>query len=490
MGATASQKGSDTMSRETRIVPVILSGGAGTRLWPASREAHPKQFLPLLGDRSTFEDTLARVSDRAVFAEPMVVTGEDFRFLVADQLTRAGVAGRIVLEPMRRDSGPAIAVAAELLRQRDPDAVMLVLAADHLVTDPQAFTATAAAGLDAAQAGALVTFGIRPTQPATGYGYIRPGATMDGRVNMVAAFVEKPDAETATRFVAEGYLWNSGNFLFRADVFLGELKRFEPEIAAAAAKVATAVARDEAGGISFERIDRELFAASPAKSVDYAVMERTDRAAVIAADYAWSDLGSWNALWEISPKDADGNATRGAVSLIGARNVFVASEEVHTAVIGLEDIAVVATKDAVLVARRDVAGDLKTLVGDLRADEATRRLADEHRKVLRPWGSYEGVDRGTRFQVKRIVVKPGARLSLQKHFHRSEHWVVVTGTATVEIDGVEKLVRENESVYIPLGAWHRLTNHGRIDLELIEVQSGSYLGEDDIVRSQDDYKRV
>lgn len=478
------------MSVQTRIVPVILSGGAGTRLWPASREAHPKQFLPLLGDRSTFEDTLTRVSDRSVFAEPMVVTGEDFRFLVADQLTRAGIAGRIVLEPMRRDSGPAIAVAAELLRQQDPNAVMLVLAADHLVTDPKAFTATAEAGLDAAQAGALVTFGIKPTQPATGYGYIRPGAMMDGRVHMVAAFVEKPDAETAERFLAEGYLWNSGNFLFRADVFLNELKRFEPEIAAAAAKVAAAVTGDEAAGIRFERIDRDLFAASPAKSVDYAVMERTDRAAVIAADYAWSDLGSWNALWEISAKDADGNATRGAVSLIGTRNAFVASEEVHTAVIGLDDVAVVATKDAVLVARRDVAGDLKTLVADLRADAATRRLADEHRKVLRPWGSYEGVDRGARFQVKRIVVKPGARLSLQKHFHRSEHWVVVTGTATVEIDGVEKLVRENESVYIPLGAWHRLSNHGRIDIELIEVQSGSYLGEDDIIRSEDDYKRV
>lgn len=478
------------MAKQRLIVPVILSGGAGTRLWPASREAYPKQFLPLLGARSTFEETLARVSDRTIFADPIIVTGEDFRFLVADQLSRAGTAGRIVLEPMRRDSGPAIAVAAELAAAADPEAVLLVLAADHLVTDAGAFAATAAAGLAAAEAGALVTFGITPSHPATGYGYIRPGDLMDGRVRMVAAFVEKPDEETATRFLAEGYLWNSGNFLFRADVFLAELAGFEPAIAAAAKAVASTIAVDQVGNLSFERIDRDAFAASPAKSVDYAVMERTDRAAVIAADYAWSDLGSWDALWAMAEKDEAGNAVRGAVSLAGTRNSYVASDDVHTAVIGLDDVAVVATKDAVLVARRSVAGELKTLVADLRASDDTRRLADEHRKVLRPWGSYESVDRGERFQVKRIVVKPGARLSLQKHFHRAEHWIVVKGTATVEVDAETKIVRENENVYIPLGAWHRLANEGKIPLELIEVQSGGYLGEDDIVRSQDDYKRV
>ena len=478
------------MAKQRLIVPVILSGGAGTRLWPASREAYPKQFLPLLGARSTFEETLARVSDRTIFADPIIVTGEDFRFLVADQLSRAGTAGRIVLEPMRRDSGPAIAVAAELAAAADPEAVLLVLAADHLVTDAGAFAATAAAGLAAAEAGALVTFGITPSHPATGYGYIRPGDLMDGRVRMVAAFVEKPDEETATRFLAEGYLWNSGNFLFRADVFLAELASFEPAIAAAANAVASTIAVDQVGNLSFERIDRDAFAASPAKSVDYAVMERTDRAAVIAADYAWSDLGSWDALWALADKDEAGNAVRGAVSLAGTRNSYVASDDVHTAVIGLDDVAVVATKDAVLVAKRSVAGELKTLVADLRASDDTRRLADEHRKVLRPWGSYESVDRGERFQVKRIVVKPGARLSLQKHFHRAEHWIVVKGTATVEVDAETKIVRENENVYIPLGAWHRLANEGKIPLELIEVQSGSYLGEDDIVRSQDDYKRV
>ncbi len=483
-------KGLGTMSNPTRIVPVILSGGAGTRLWPASRETYPKQFLPLLGAKSTFEETLGRVSDHAIFTDPVIVTGEDFRFLVADQLTRTGMTGRIVLEPMRRDSGPAIAVAAELIRASDPNAVMLVLAADHLVTDAVAFAATAKAGLAAAEAGAIVTFGIKPGHAATGYGYIRPGANMDGRVRMVGAFVEKPDIETAERFLREGYLWNSGNFLFRADVFLGELRTFEPEIAAAAEAVARQVVVDRAGSITFERLDRDAFAASPAKSVDYAVMERTDRAAVIEADYAWSDLGSWNALWDMSPKDEAGNAVRGNVSLADTRNSYVASEDIHTAVVGLDDIAVITTKDAVLVARRDVGNELKLLVSTLRGDQSTARLADEHRRVLRPWGSYESVDRGARFQVKRIVVKPGARLSLQKHFHRSEHWIVVQGTATVEVDGAAKIVRENENAYIPLGAWHRLSNEGKIDLELIEVQSGSYLGEDDIVRSEDDYKRV
>lgn len=478
------------MSQAQWIVPVILSGGAGTRLWPASREAYPKQFLPLLAGRSTFEDTLARVSDPATFTDPLIVTGEDFRFLVADQLARAGRSGRIVLEPMRRDSGPAIAVAAELAVRDNPDAVLLVLAADHLVADTGAFAETARAGLAAAMAGGIVTFGIRPTHPATGYGYVRPGAPMDGRVHMVEAFVEKPDAETAARFIADGYLWNSGNFLFRADVFLAELKRLEPDMAAIASQVAGAVVRDEAGGVSFERIDKELFARSPAKSVDYAVMEHTDRAAVIAAGYGWSDLGSWNALWEMADKDAAGNAVSGEARLIDTRNAYVSSEGLFTAVIGLDNVAVVTTKDAVLVARRDVAAELKALVGDLRSDPARRGLADEHRRVLRPWGSYEGVDRGDRFQVKRIVVKQGARLSLQKHFHRAEHWIVVKGTATVEVDDTVRILRENESVYIPLGAWHRLSNEGRIPLELIEVQSGSYLGEDDIVRSQDDYRRA
>lgn len=478
------------MSRSSRIRPLILCGGAGTRLWPASREAYPKQFLPLLGDRSTFEATLARIADPAVFSDPMVVTGEDSRFLVADQMARMRTKGRIVVEPMRRDSGPAIAVAAALALAHDSEAMLLALAADHLVDDAAAFAATAEAGLAAADAGAIVTFGVTPTAPATGYGYIRPGDLLDGKVRRVAAFVEKPDAAKAAEFIKAGYLWNSGNFLFRADVFLAELERFEPAIAETARKAAATIVTDMLGDLAFDRIDKAVFASSPSKSVDYAVMEKTDRAAVIPATYSWSDLGSWNALWEVSPKDAKGNAAQGPATLADTSNSFVSTDHIHVAVVGLEGVAVIASKDAVLVARRDVAGELKAIVSGFRADPATIGLADVHRRVLRPWGSYESVDLGERFQVKRIVVKPGARLSLQKHFHRSEHWIVVKGTATVEIDETVRLVRENESVYIPLGAWHRLTNEGRIPLELIEVQSGSYLGEDDIVRSQDDYKRA
>ena len=472
------------------IIPVILSGGAGTRLWPSSRESYPKQFLPLLGKSSTFSETLARVSDTEVFAAPLIVTGEDLRFLVADQLATAGIPGRILLEPMRRDSAPAIAVAAEIAVAQDPDAVLLVLAADHLVTDRAAFVGTVRAGLEAAEMGAIVTFGIAPTSPATGYGYIQPGDVLDGRVRRVASFIEKPDLASAERFVADGYFWNSGNFLFRADVFLGELAKFEPEIAVAAAKAAASMTVDTLSNISFERIDKETFAASPSKSVDYAVMEKTDRAAVIAADYDWSDLGSWESLWAASPKDDQGNVSQGAVTLLDTKNSYVASDHLHTAVVGLSDVTVVTTKDAVLVARRDVAGQLKTLVTTLRSSADTRRFADEHTRVLRPWGSYESLNLGDRFQVKHIVVKPGRRLSLQKHFHRAEHWIVVRGTATVEINDAKHMVGENQNVYIPLGAWHRLTNEGRIDLELIEVQSGSYLGEDDIVRSQDDYARA
>lgn len=473
-----------------KIVPVILSGGAGTRLWPSSRESYPKQFLPLLDGASTFAATLARVSDKAVFTEPMIVTGEDFRFLVADQLARSGARGRVVLEPTRRDSGPAIAVAAELALAIDPDAMLLVLAADHLVDDAAKFVETVVTGREAADLGAIVTFGVKPTKPATGYGYIRPGTAIDERVARVAAFIEKPDETRAGEFVAAGYLWNSGNFLFRADVFLAELAAFEPVMAEVAKSVAASMAVETLSGVAFERIDREVFERSPRKSVDYAVMEKTERSAVVVADYAWSDLGSWDALWEASPKDEAGNAVRGAVTLSGTTNSYVASEDIHTAVIGLDGVAVITTKDAVLIAPRSVASELKPLVAALGARPETKTLAESHTKVLRPWGSYESLDMGDRFQVKRIIVKPGARLSLQKHMHRSEHWVVVRGTATVTIDAVEKVLRENESCYIPLGAVHRMANDGKIDLEIIEVQSGSYLGEDDIIRLSDDYKRA
>lgn len=478
------------MTKTSTIIPVILSGGAGTRLWPSSREAYPKQFLPLLGDASTFEETLHRVSDRTIFAEPMIVTGEAFRFLVADQFARAGVTGRIVLEPMRRDSGPAIAVAAELALATDPDAILLVLAADHHVTNPKAFVETAAAGRAAADLGAIVTFGITPDKPAIGYGYINPGDPIDARVHRVAAFVEKPDAARARTFIERGYLWNSGNFLFRADVLIGELERFEPEMARVARDAAASISVDRSGGITFEHIDRDTFAASPQKSIDFAVMERTDRAAVIAANYGWSDLGSWEALWDMSPKDAGGNAARGAVTLADTTNSFVMSEDIHTAVVGLDGVAVITTKDAVLVAPRGVSAELKPLVATLTRNPQTRPLIDTHTRVLRPWGSYETVDRGERFLVKRIIVRPGAQLSLQKHLHRSEHWVVVSGTATVVVGERTLMLRENESTFIPVGEVHRLSNEGRIDLELVEVQTGSYLAEDDIIRLEDVYNRA
>jgi mannose-1-phosphate guanylyltransferase / mannose-6-phosphate isomerase len=464
------------------ISPVILCGGAGTRLWPLSREAFPKQFLPLVGAQSTFEQTLVRVADRTLFAEPIIVTAEPFRFIVRDQLARHGVEARVVLEPSRRDSGPAVGLAAELAQAADPRAVLYVMAADHLIEGRDRFEAAARRALALARDGHIVTFGVPPTQPATGYGYIRPGRALSDLGHAVEAFVEKPDAETAARYLEQGYLWNSGNFLFRADVFLDELRRFEPEMAAAVRRAAARVTQD----LGFERVEPEAFAAAPAKSVDYAVMERTERLAVVNADYAWSDLGGWEAIWEQGERDVDRNVAKGPVVLQDTRNSFVSSEGMLTAVSGLDGVCVVVTDDAVFVSRRD-APEMKRLVAAVRARDPAR--VDEHSRVLRPWGWYQSVDRGDRFQVKRICVKPGGRLSLQRHYHRSEHWVVVRGTAQVTVDDQIKVVRENESIYLPLGATHRLENPGKIPLELIEVQSGSYLGEDDIVRLQDDFGR-
>ena len=483
--ATAQRK--IIMSVTRKILPVILCGGAGTRLWPRSREGFPKQFLPLLGSTSTFEETLRRVGDKAIFDNPMIVTSEAFRFIVSDQMHRNGVEGRIVLEPMRRDSGPAIAAAAEMAHAVHPETVLLILAADHAVKEADLFVSTVLDGLKAAEMGAIVTFGITPTHPATGYGYINPGEALEGKVRRVAAFVEKPPVDKAMTLVEAGCLWNSGNFMFRADVFLAELARFEPAIASAVHEAVDAATIDATGHDRFERIDPSHFAASPSKSVDYAVMERTDRMAVVTATYHWSDLGSFEALWEASPKDEDNNAIRGDATLVGTTNSYVSSDGPHIAVVGLSDIAVVATDDAVLVARRDVSGDMKTLVTELRKTVPT--IVDDHSRVLRPWGWYQSVDRGERFQVKRLMVEPGKRLSLQKHLHRSEHWVVVRGTATVTVGETKTLLKENESIYIPLGAVHRLANEGMIPLELVEVQSGSYLGEDDIIRLADDFQR-
>ena len=468
----------------TKIIPVLLAGGAGTRLWPVSRDALPKQFLPLVGERSTYQDTLLRVADGELFGQPIVITGADFRFFARRQAEDLGIDATVVIEPMRRDSGPAVAAAAALAKSRDPDAVVLALAADHVILDVEEFRASCLAGLKAAQAGRIVTFGITPSAPKTSYGYIRRGkpAGSDG-VFEVEAFVEKPNAETAARYVAEGYLWNSGNFLFRADVLLAELTRHEPAMAAAA-EAAVAGASDDLG---FLRLEPTAFAGAPQKSIDYAVMEKTDRAAVVACNFRWSDIGSWDAIFDIAERDKSGNAVHGTVVTADARNCVIHSTDQLTAVIGADDLVVVSTPDAVLVVPRARAQEVRELVAQLKKSQ--RREATDHRRGHRPWGYYDSIDSGERFQVKRIVVTPGGTLSLQKHHHRAEHWVVVRGTAEVTIGSDVKSVHENESIYIPIGAVHRLANRGKIPLELIEVQTGSYLGEDDIVRIEDVYKR-
>jgi mannose-1-phosphate guanylyltransferase/mannose-6-phosphate isomerase len=463
-----------------------MCGGAGTRLWPISREDLPKQFIPLIGERSTFQQTFERIGSKDLFAPPIVITNSDFRFVVAEQLRVLGVEAEIVLEPSRRDSGPAVAVAAELVARRDPAAIVLILAADHVIRDREAFLSACRDALPAAQSGQIVTFGLRPSHPSTDYGYILPGAEIDrSRARKVEAFAEKPDAETAARYVAGGYLWNSGNFLFRADTMLAEVALLEPEIATAASAAVGEGARE----YDFFRLGPAAFERAPAKSIDYAVMERTKRAAVVPADYGWSDVGSWNAVWDLMERDRDGNAAQGTAEFLNARGNLVYSEDgVLTAVVGLDDVIVVTTLDAVLVASRDEAADVKTLVKQLKTKN--RREVTEHRRVYRPWGYYQAVDLGTRYQVKRIVVNPGAKLSLQKHLHRSEHWVVVSGTAEVIVDGNTRNLYENESAYIPIGSIHRLANWEQAPLELIEVQVGGYLGEDDIIRLDDIYHRT
>jgi mannose-1-phosphate guanylyltransferase / mannose-6-phosphate isomerase len=468
-----------------RIVPVIMCGGAGTRLWPVSRESMPKQFVSLVGTRSTFQQVLDRVADSSLFARPIIITNAEFRFVVGEQLRECGIEADIVLEPMRRDSGPAVAVAAVLAAQREADAIVLVLAADHVVRKKAEFLAACRQAAIAAAEGRIVTFGIKPSHAAINYGYIRPGKKLDGQAAYVVdAFVEKPDAATAAKYVAEKYLWNSGNFLFQARVMLGEIERYEPAMAEAAKAAVAGVTRD----LDFLRLAAAPFSQAPKKAIDYAVMERTKLAAVVPADIGWSDIGSWNAVWEVLDHDGHGNVTDGPAVLLDCRNALVRSEEgVLTTVVGLDDVVVIATGDAVLVAARDKAEDVKRLVELLKTN--SHREAVEHRRIYRPWGYYQGVDAGGRYQVKRIVVKPAGKLSLQKHFHRAEHWVVVKGTAEVAVDGKISTVHENESVYIPIGGVHRLANPGKIPLELIEVQVGSYLGEDDIVRMDDVYGR-
>ncbi len=466
-----------------RIIPLIMCGGAGTRLWPASREVRPKQFLPLFGTRSTFQDTILRVSDPTLFERPVVITNTAYRFMVLEQLAEIGIEADVLLEPMRRDSGPAIAAGAAFAQTRDDDAVVLALAADHVVRDTASFIAACREGLVAADAGRIVTFGVQPERAATEYGYISPGEVVSGKVQAVRKFVEKPDPATAAEYIKAGYLWNSGNFMFRAAVLLDEYRNFDAESVQAVCDAVAKAGRD----LGFVTLDAGSFGSAKAISIDYAVMEKTSRAAVVPVACGWSDVGSWHAVWELSDKDSQGNAAQGMAVFEDSRNCNVSTDKALVALEGVDDLVVVATQDAVLVSRQKDANGLKRLVAKLKT--VAPQVTEDHLKVHRPWGSYQSVDMGDRHQVKRIVVKPGGRLSLQKHHHRSEHWIVVRGTARVTVNEAVKIVHENELIYIPIGAVHRLENPGKILLELIEVQTGSYLGEDDIIRIEDDYQR-
>ncbi len=473
------------MSRSV-IVPVILAGGSGTRLWPLSRSLYPKQLLPLANEQTMLQNTVSRLAGVEQAATPLVICNTEHRFLVAEQLREMGAEAAILLEPVGRNTAPAVAIAALEALDRYDEPVLLILPADHVVDNEAEFRRVLLAGLASAEAGGLLTFGITPHRPETGYGYIRKGARLEGEdeVYRVERFVEKPDAATASGYLAEGgYYWNSGMFLFKAARYLEELEKFVPAMLAACREAHARLRRD----LDFICLDREALAQSPSDSIDYAVMEKTAAACVIPLDCGWSDIGSWAALWERGARDANGNVLKGEVVVKDVKDCYLQATSRLVAAVGLTDHVVVETADAVLVAARERVQEVKAIVDALKARQ--REEAVLHRRVYRPWGSYECIDRAERFQVKRIVVNPGARLSLQAHHHRAEHWVVVKGTATVTNGGQETVLTENQSTYIPIGVTHRLANPGLIPLELIEVQSGSYLGEDDIVRLDDIYGR-
>lgn len=468
----------------SKIIPVIMCGGAGTRLWPVSRDTMPKQFISLFGRDSTFQRAMKLLSDDKIFTPPIVITNFEYRFTVQEQLQACGLSAQIVLEPMRRDSAAAVAAATELALAREPDAIVGMFAADHVVHDGGLFVETCRQAGTIAEQGHIVTIGIPPTSPATGYGYIKPGDDITGGARRIAAFVEKPDAERAAQYLLDGYLWNSGNFIFKAATMRAELETFEPDVLT---PVSEAIDRAQTD-LDFLLLDTAGFGQAKTISIDYAVMERTQKAAVVAGHFGWSDVGSWSAVWDLSEKDADGNVIEGRGYVLNGLNNLIRSDNALVAVIGIDNIVVISTRDAVLVAPKAKADKVKEMVALITAHGESE--AGAHREIQRPWGKYLSVDMGTRYQVKRITVKPGGILSLQKHYHRAEHWVVVRGTAEVTRNDETIVVHETESIYLPIGCVHRMANPGKIPLELIEVQVGSYLGEDDIIRIEDIYKRV
>lgn len=472
------------------IIPVILSGGSGSRLWPVSREMYPKQLLPLVGNSTMLQETVLRLRGICDAAHPILVCNEDHRFMVAEQLRAIGSdASAIMLEPCGRNTAPAVALAALEALATNIDPLLLILPADHVITDVATFQQACLTATAYAQQGKLVTFGITPHAAETGYGYIQKGQQLPASEAAAPAFsverfVEKPDLETAAQYLKSGaYLWNSGMFIFAAQKYLDELQKYAPEIVAACRAAYDKAVKDK----DFLRLDAEAFALCPGDSIDYAVMEKTADAAVIPLDAGWSDVGSWSALWDIADRDDKGNSSKGDVMLHQSSNCFVSSESRLVAVVGMDNCVIVETPDAVLVADKDQVQEVKHIVNLLKRDNRSEAIT--HRTVYRPWGSYQSIDAADRFQVKRITVKPGASLSLQMHHHRAEHWIVVSGTAKVVTGSQETILCENQSTYIPLGVTHRLENPGVIPLELIEVQSGSYLGEDDIVRFEDVYGR-
>nr|WP_256386700.1 mannose-1-phosphate guanylyltransferase/mannose-6-phosphate isomerase [Ensifer sp. YR511] len=476
------------MSSAGKIIPVIMAGGKGTRLWPLSRSSAPKQFIQFVGDRTLFQATLARVADEEIYGPPLVITNEDFRFLAAEQARELGIKlGGILLEPVARNTAAAVAVASALVSDRyGEDTVLQVLASDHDIVADQGYFDSIKVAHQTALSGKLVTFGIKPTEPATGYGYIEIGEQLGTNACKVKRFVEKPARQDAQSMLDHGgFVWNSGIFVFQANQMLSEMAKFAPGVENAARTALSLAASD----LDFIRLDAEAFAASPDISVDYAIMEKTANAAVVVSAIAWSDLGSWDAVWKLGDRDVSGNVVLGNATVLNTANSLVMSNTSHLAVFGLEGVAVIASEDAVYVGRLDDSQHVSKIVKHLASAKTTAALTETHPTSYRPWGGYTSVLNGDRFQVKRLFVNPGKQLSLQKHHHRSEHWVCVKGTAEVTVGDMVKMVSENESVYIPQGEVHRLANPGKIMLEMIEVQTGSYLGEDDIVRIADEFGR-